>query len=294
MFPAKFEYHAPTSLDEAIKLLAEGDGDVKVLAGGHSLLPLMKLRLAQPSALVDIGRIDGLSGIQVTDDAVMIGPMTTHYMIESSAELKEKLPILAQCASVIGDLQVRNCGTIGGSLAHADPAGDLPAVILALDAEVKVQGKNGERIIKAADFFVEMLTSALEPDEILVGVRLPLPSPGTGSAYLKMDHPASHYALCGVAALVTRSNGNVSDVRVGITGVGPKAYRATGVEQALKGQPASADTIRAAAEKAADGQEPLDDLHASSEYRAHLARVYTRRALEQAARPGTAEAERER
>jgi aerobic carbon-monoxide dehydrogenase medium subunit len=294
MFPAKFEYHAPTSLDEAIKLLAEGDGDVKVLAGGHSLLPLMKLRLAQPSALVDIGRIDGLSGIQVTDDAVMIGPMTTHYMIESSAELKEKLPILAQCASVIGDLQVRNCGTIGGSLAHADPAGDLPAVILALDAEVKVRGKNGERIIKAADFFVEMLTSALEPDEILVGVRLPLPPRGTGSAYLKMDHPASHYALCGVAALVTRSNGNISDVRVGITGVGPKAYRATGVEQGLKDQPANADTIRAAAEKVADGQDPLDDLHASSEYRAHLARVYTRRALEQAARPGTAEAERER
>jgi carbon-monoxide dehydrogenase medium subunit len=294
MFPAKFEYHAPTSLDEAIKLLAEGDGDVKVLAGGHSLLPLMKLRLAQPSALVDIGRIDGLSGIQVTDDAVMIGPMTTHYMIESSAELKEKLPILAQCASVIGDLQVRNCGTIGGSLAHADPAGDLPAVILALDAEVKVRGKNGERIIKAADFFVEMLTSALEPDEILVGVRLPLPPRGTGSAYLKMDHPASHYALCGVAALVTRSNGNISDVRVGITGVGPKAYRATGVEQALKGQPANAETFARAAEQAADGQEPLDDLHASSEYRAHLARVYTRRALEQAARPGTAEAERER
>jgi carbon-monoxide dehydrogenase medium subunit len=294
MFPAKFEYHAPTNLDEAIKLLAEGDGDVKVLAGGHSLLPLMKLRLAQPSALVDIGRIEGLSGISVGQDAVTIGARTTHFEIESSAELKQKLPILSQCASVIGDLQVRNCGTIGGSLAHADPAGDFPAVILALEAEIKAQGKNGERTIRASDFFVEMLTSALEPDEILTQIRIPLSPAGSGSAYLKMDHPASHYALCGVAAIVTRGDGAVSDVRVGITGVGPKAYRASGVEQALRGQPANAETIRAAAERAADGQEPLDDLHASSEYRAHLARVYTRRALEQAAQPGTAEAERER
>jgi carbon-monoxide dehydrogenase medium subunit len=284
MFPAKFEYHAPTSLDEAIKLLSDGDGDVKVLAGGHSLLPLMKLRLAQPSALVDIGRIEGLAGIKVTGEEVMIGPMTTHFMIESSTELREKLPILPECASVIGDLQVRNCGTIGGSLAHSDPAGDLPAVILALDADIKARGPNGERIIKAADFFVDMLTSALEPNEILVGIRIPLPPPRSGGAYLKMDHPASHYALCGVAAILTIDQGNrIADARVAVTGVGPKAYRASSVEQELRGQTASSEVFARASERAADGQDPLGDLHASSDYRAHLARVYTRRSLEQAA-----------
>lgn len=284
MFPAKFEYHRPTSLDDAIKLLEQGDGDVKVLAGGHSLLPLMKLRLAQPKALVDIGRIQGLSGIQVSGDAVVIGPLTTHFMIESSEELQQKLPILPECASKIGDLQVRNVGTIGGSLVHADPAGDLPAVILALDAELKARGPNGERTIKGGDFFVEMLTSAIEPDEILTEIRIPLPPARSGGAYMKMDHPASHYALCGVAAVLTLGEGDkISEARVAVTGVGPKAYRATGVEEALKGQPANLDSYTKAAEKAADGQDPLSDIHASAEYRAHLARVYTRRALEQAA-----------
>jgi carbon-monoxide dehydrogenase medium subunit len=292
MFPAKFDYHAPTSLDEAIKLLAAGDGDVKVLAGGHSLLPLMKLRLAQPQALVDIGRIQGLSGIRVEGDTVVIGAMTTHAEIESSPELKQRLPILAECASVIGDLQVRNRGTLGGSLAHADPAGDFPAVILALDAELKARGPNGERTIRAGDFFVDMLTSALEPAEILTEIRIKTSASGTGGAYLKMDHPASHYALTGVAAVLSVQNGQIADARVAVTGVGPKAYRATGVEAALKGQPATAETFAKAAERAADGQDPLDDLHASSEYRAHLARVYTRRALEKAATPG-AEAERD-
>ena len=294
MFPAKFEYHAPTSLDEAIKLLDEGNGDVKVLAGGHSLLPLMKLRLAQPKALVDIGRIQGLSGIKVTADGVTIGARTTHAEIESSEELKRALPILPECASVIGDLQVRNCGTIGGSLAHADPAGDFPAVILALDAELIARGPKGERTIKAGDFFVDMLTSALEPNEILTEIRIKSLPPKAGSAYLKMDHPASHYALCGVAAIVTLGDdGKIADARIGVTGVAPKAYRATGVEQALKGQPANRDTFAKAAEKAAEGQDTLDDLHASSDYRAHLARVFTRRALERAAQPGEAEAERQ-
>lgn len=283
MFPAKFDYHAPTSLDEAIKLLDQGNGDVKVLAGGHSLLPLMKLRLAQPSALVDITRIEGLSGIRVEGDTVVIGALTTHEMLESSPELRQQLPIISECASVIGDLQVRNRGTIGGSLAHADPAGDLPAVVLALDAEIVARGPRGERTIKAADFFVDMLTSALEPNEILTQIRIPTLPPHTGTAYLKFDHPASHYALCGVAAVLTIQNGTVADARVGITGVGPKAYRASGVEAALKGQPANAETFARAAEKAAEGVDPLDDLHASSEYRAHLARVFTRRALEKAA-----------
>jgi carbon-monoxide dehydrogenase medium subunit len=284
MFPAKFEYHAPTTLDEAVKLLSAGNGDVKILAGGHSLLPLMKLRLAQPQAVVDIGRIDGLAGIKVGGDAVTIGAMTTHATIEASDDLKQRLPLLPECASVIGDLQVRNCGTIGGSLVHADPAGDLPAAVLALNAELTARGPKGERVIKAGDFFVDMLTTALEPDEILTEIRVPLLPARSGSAYLKMDHPASHYALCGAAAvLVLGSGNNISEARVAITGVGPKAYRASGVEAALRGQPATVESFSKAAEQAAEGQDPLGDIHASSEYRAHLARVYTRRALELAA-----------
>jgi carbon-monoxide dehydrogenase medium subunit len=294
MFPAKFDYHAPASLDEAIKLLSEGGDEVKVLAGGHSLLPLMKLRLAQPKAVVYIGNIAELKGIKVEGDRVTIGALTTHAEVARSAELKERLPILSECAEVIGDLQVRNVGTVGGSLAHADPAGDLPAVMLALEAEMVARGPNGERTIPAAEFFVGMLTSALEPSEILTQVRIPLPAPNTGGAYLKFDHPASHYALCGVAAIVTRGgDGNISDARVAVTGVGPIAYRASGVEAALKGKPASAETFAEAAQQAAEGQDAQGDLHASSEYRAHLARVFTRRALEKAAQPGAAEAERE-
>jgi carbon-monoxide dehydrogenase medium subunit len=282
MYPAAFDYHAPETLDEAIRLLAEGDGDVKVLAGGHSLLPLMKLRLAQPRALVDIGRISGLSGITVGDAAVTIGALTTHAEVARSAALREKLPILAECAEHVGDLQVRNRGTLGGSLAHADPAGDLPAVILALDAELVARGPNGERVIGAGDFFVDLLTSALEPSEILTSIRIPLLPAHSGGAYLKFDHPASHYALCGVAAVLTLSGSTIADARVAITGVGPKAYRATGVESALKGGSASAAGFEAASASAADGQDTLGDLHASSEYRAHLARVFTRRALEAA------------
>ena len=293
MFPAKFDYHAPASIDEAIQLLSQGDGDVKVLAGGHSLLPLMKLRLAQPSAVVYIGNIQELKGIRVEADRVVIGALTTHAEVARSEELKQRLPILSECAEVIGDLQVRNVGTVGGSLAHADPAGDLPAVMLALEAEMVARGPNGERTIPAGEFFVGMLTSALEPNEILTQIRIPVLPANTGGAYLKFDHPASHYALCGVAAVVTRGDdGNISDARVAVTGVGPIAYRATGVEDALRGKPATAETFAQVAEHAADGQDVQGDLHASSEYRAHLARVFARRALEKAAQPGTAEAER--
>lgn len=282
MYPAAFDYHAPSTLDEAIKLLAEGDGDVKVLAGGHSLLPLMKLRLAQPRAVVDIGRISGLSGVRLEGNSIVIGALTTHAEVARSSEIQQRLPLLAECASHIGDLQVRNKGTIGGSLAHADPAGDLPAVALALEAEITARGPNGERTIGAGDFFVDLLTSALEPSEILTSIRLPLLPAGAGSAYLKFDHPASHYALCGVAAVLVVHGGTVAEARVGITGVGPKAYRASSVEAALQGQPANADSFAQAAGGAADGQDVLGDLHASSEYRAHLARVFARRALEAA------------
>jgi carbon-monoxide dehydrogenase medium subunit len=242
----------------------------------------MKLRLAQPRAVVDIGGIGGLSGIRLEGNSIVIGALTTHAEVAGSSEVQQRLPMLAECASHIGDLQVRNRGTIGGSLAHADPAGDLPAVVLALEAEVTARGPNGERKIAAGDFFVDLLTSALEPSEILTSVRLPLPPAGAGGAYLKFDHPASHYALCGVAAVLVVSGGAIAEARVGITGVGPKAYRATSVEAALKGKPANAESFAQAASTAADGQDVQGDLHASSEYRAHLARVFTRRALEAA------------
>jgi aerobic carbon-monoxide dehydrogenase medium subunit len=283
MFPAKFEYHAPSTLDEAIKLLADGDGDVKVLAGGHSLLPLMKLRLAQPKALVDISKISGLSGVKTGGGWVAVGALTTHAQVATSEEIKSKLPLLAECAATVGDLQVRNCGTLGGSLAHADPAGDLPAAALALNAEMKLRGPNGERGVKAQDFFVGLLTSALETNEILTEVHMRELPANSGSAYLKFDHPASHYAICGVAVVLTVEDGHISDARVAITGVADKAYRAEAVEAVLKGHHPDAETITAAAQHAAEGVEALGDLHASSEYRAHLARVYTRRALEAAA-----------
>ncbi len=282
MFPAAFEYHRPTSVQEAVALLEQSGGDAKVLAGGHSLLPLLKLRLAEPAALIDIGRLPGMTGIQNQGGELVIGSLTTHATIATSDAVKEAAPLLAEAANVIGDQQVRNRGTIGGSLAHADPAGDLPAVILALEAQVKAVGPNGERTIAANDFFVDMLTSALGESEILTEIRIPALPSGAGTAYLKMDHPASHYALCGVAAIVQLSGGNVQDVRVAVTGVGPKAYRATGVEDALRGQAANESSVEQAAQHAADGIDALGDIHASTEYRSHLARVFAKRALNQA------------
>ena len=282
MFPAAFEYHRPTSVQEAVALLEQSGGDAKVLAGGHSLLPLLKLRLAEPAALIDIGRLPGMTGIQNQNGELIIGSLTTHATVATSDAVKQAAPLLAEAANVIGDQQVRNRGTIGGSLAHADPAGDLPAVILALEAQIKAVGPNGERTIPANDFFVDMLTSALQESEILTEIRVPALPSGAGTAYLKMDHPASHYALCGVAAIVQLSGGNVQDVRVAVTGVGPKAYRATGVEEALRGQAANESSVEQAAQHAADGIDALGDIHASTEYRSHLARVFAKRALNQA------------
>jgi aerobic carbon-monoxide dehydrogenase medium subunit len=282
MFPAAFEYHRPSTVQEAVALLEQSGGDAKVLAGGHSLLPLLKLRLAEPRALIDIGRLPGMTGIQSQGGDLVIGSLTTHAVIASSDAVKQAAPLLAEAANVIGDQQVRNRGTIGGSLAHADPAGDFPAVILALEAQIKAVGPGGERTIPASDFFVDMLTSALGESEILTEVRIPALPGGAGSAYLKMDHPASHYALCGVAAIVQVASGSVQDVRVAVTGVGPKAYRATGVEDALRGQAASAESVEQAAQHAADGVDALGDIHASTEYRSHLARVFAKRALNEA------------
>ncbi len=281
MYPAQFDYVAPTSLDEALKLLAEGGGDAKLLAGGHSLLPMMKLRLAQPAKLIDLRKVPGLTEIKVSGDGVTIGAMVTHAQVASSPEIRRALPALAETAEKIGDLQVRNRGTIGGSLAHADPAGDLPATFLALEGEVAVRGTGGERTIRAADFFVDILTTSLGEDEIITRVRFPTQSGRVGAAYLKFDHPASHYALTGVAAVVTLGDdGKIQRARIGVTGVGPKAYRAESVEQAIVGK--GADAASEAAQTAADGIDCNDDIHASAEYRAHLARVFTRRALEAA------------
>jgi len=281
MYPAQFEYVAPESLDEAIKLLAESGGEAKILAGGHSLLPAMKLRLAQPGTIIDLRKVPGLNEIKVDANGTTIGAMVTHVNVARSAEIQRALPALAEAASVVGDIQVRNRGTIGGSLAHADPAGDPPAAFLALDGSVVAKGPNGERTIPGTEFFIDILTTALAEDEIVTGVTFPVLAPGTGTAYVKFEHPASHYALTGVAAAVKLDgSGNVESVKVGVTGVGPKPYRATAVEEALVGK--GAEAVADAAAHAADGIDCNDDIHASADYRAHLAVVFTRRALQAA------------
>src|ERR687885_110064 len=281
MFPAKFAYAAPSSLQEAVALLE--DPEAKVLAGGHSLLPLMKLRLAQPRLLVDIGRIPGLAYIRAEDGVLAIGALTTYRDLQLSQEVHQYAPVLAEAAHEVGDPQVRAKGTLAGALAHADPAGDLPAVVLALGGTVRALGPNGERDIDFDGFFVDMLTTTLQEREIIREVRLRVQPPGSGAAYHKFDQPASHYALTGVCAVVTLNAGAIGSVRLGVTGVGPKAYRPTAVEQALVGKPAEEEAVKAAVQTVADGIDVQGDIHASPEYRAHLARVLTRRAVLQAA-----------
>lgn len=280
MFPAKFAYAAPKSLQEAVGLLE--DPEAKILAGGHSLLPLMKLRLAQPKLLVDIGRIPGLSYVRTENGQVAIGAMTTYREIGASDEVHQRLPVLAEAVHEVGDPQVRAKGTLAGALAHADPAGDLPAVVLALGGAVRAVGPDGERDIDLEGFFVDMLTTSLQEKEIIREVRLNVPAAGAGSAYLKFDQPASHYALTGVCAVVTVSGGKIASARVGVTGVGTKAYRPTAVEQALVGSSTDEEAIRSAVETVADGIDVQGDIHAGPEYRAHLAKVFARRAVLQA------------
>jgi carbon-monoxide dehydrogenase medium subunit len=283
MIPAAFDYVAPATLGEAVGLLMQHQNDAKILAGGHSLIPAMKLRLAQPALLIDIGRIKDLAYINEDGGQIRIGAMTTHYEIESSARLKEICPLLPECAASIGDVQVRNKGTIGGSLAHADPSADWPAAILALDAEMIAVSAQGERTIRAADFFVDMLTSALEQNEILREIRIAQPKGRTGQAYVKVAQPASGFAVVGVAVSLTRGeDGRCQSASVGITGVSAKAYRAGGVENVLKGSTLDEQAIAAAAAHAADNVDANADLYASAEYRRHLAQVHTRRAIQQA------------
>lgn len=283
MIPSSFDYVAPKSVEDALKFLSEHGEDAKLLAGGHSLLPLMKLRLAAPKYVVDIGRISGLRGIREVEGHIEIGALTTHAEVETSDLLARACPLLRETAREIGDVQVRNRGTIGGSLAHADPAADYPAAILALEAVITAQGAGGERTIAAADFFKGTFETALQSGELLTRVRVARFTPQTGSAYLKVHHPASGYAVVGVAVVLEVDGGRtIRKARVGITGLGPKAFRATAVEKELEGKHPDASVLRAAAARAAEGVTPLSDLNASAEYRADLARTYTRRALEQA------------
>jgi len=271
-------------MEEALRLLERHGDEAKLLAGGHSLLPLMKLRLAAPRFVVDIGRVKGLNTIRLENGHVVIGAMATHADVAGSELLRTKCPLLAETAEHIGDVQVRNRGTLGGSLAHADPAADYPASILALAAEMVATSSSGSRKIVAAEFFVDLLTTQLRPGEILTEVRIPVQAAGTGAAYEKLAQPASGFALCGVAAVVRLDGGGkVADAAVGVTGVGAKAFRATGVENALRGARCGEKEIAAAAGHAAAGIEVLGDLHASSDYRKEMATVYARRALTRAA-----------
>src|SRR2546421_5137081 len=279
MIAAEFDYRRANSLDEALTLLAQNE-EAKILAGGHSLIPAMKLRLAMPSMQVDISRIKDLSYVREEDGQIRIGAMTTHYQIESSDLLKKICPLLPECAASIGDVQVRNKGTIGGSVAHSDPAGDWPAAVIALNAELVVAGKNGERTIKADDFFVDLLTTALEPGEILREIRISKPHGRAGQAYVKMHHPASGFAVVGVAAnLLLDVESGCQMASVGITGVSSKAYRAAAVESGLTGRTLDDKTIADAATRATEGIDVNGDLFASEDYRRHLAQGFTKRAL---------------
>jgi carbon-monoxide dehydrogenase medium subunit len=283
MIPANFDYIAAKNLDEALSLLAHHKDDAKLLAGGHSLLPALKLRLAQPKVLIDIGRIKDLSYIREQGGQIHIGAMTTHFQIETSDLLRHACPLLPETATNLGDLQVRNKGTMGGSLAHADPAADWPAAVLALGAEMVAASPKGERVIKADDFFVELFTTALQPHEVLKEIRIRAPQSRTGQSYLKFRHPASGFAVVGVAVSITLDgSGKCVSAGVGITGVSPKPYRASAVEIALRGKNLDSKTLAEAAAHAADGVRINADLFASGEYRQHLAQVYTRRALETA------------
>jgi aerobic carbon-monoxide dehydrogenase medium subunit len=282
MRPAEFEYHQPTSLDEAISLLDELE-DARPLAGGHSLLPMMRLRLATPAALVDLARIPGLDDISGNGGGVRIGALATHAEVAGSEVAIRIAPVLPETAAMIGDRQVRNCGTIGGSVAHADPAADYPTVLKALGATITVTGKNGEREIAADDFFRGIFETALEPGELVTSVTVPATGSGTGAAYVKHRHPASSYTVVGVAAVVSVENGTCTRARLIVGGVTAPPVDATAAAGTLVGGPDSEEAIAAAAEKVAESlPEAMGDGYASGEYRTHLAGVLTKRALTEA------------
>lgn len=278
MIPTSFEYHRATSVDDALAKLAGGG---KLLAGGHSLVPLMKLRLSEPGVLIDIARIPELAGIREKDGRIEIGAATVHHAVATSSLLHERCPMVAEAAASIGDPQVRNRGTIGGSLAHADPSADMPAVMVALDAEIHLRSAAGTRTVKASDFFQDLFTVDMQLDEILTAVSF---APVKASAYAKLHQRASHYAIVGVAAALEMSGGRMTSARIGLTGATTRAVRLPKVEQALAGKPSTADAIAAAAHNAGAGLEPINsDIHASADYRRAMIDVFVKRAVTAAA-----------
>lgn len=280
MVTSTFEYFAPTTTAEAAELLARHGDSARLLAGGHSLIPLMKLRLAQPQVVIDLGKIASMVYINGHDGGLAVGAMTTYRQLEASDLVKSRAPALAEAAGMVADPQVRNMGTIGGNLAHADPASDLPAVALALGAQIITSSTGEHRTIEIDDFFVDLLTTSLRPAEILSEVVIPALAPRTGTAYAKFGNKASHYAIVGVAAAVTLSaDGACQDARIGVTGAGPKAVRASETEGILRGSRLDDATIQTAAERAGAGIDFNSDVHASAEYRAHLTTVYAGRAI---------------
>lgn len=282
MFPPKFDYRRPASVQEAVSLLQQNP-DAKILAGGHSLLPVMKLRLANPAALIDIGRIAELKGISQNNGSVVIGSTTTHFEITHSADVKRSAPLLAEAAAYVGDRQVRYRGTIGGNLSHADPASDLPAVVLALGAKLHISGPGGSRVVNASDFFVDLMTTSLGEGEILTAVEIPAAGERTGSAYGKFEHPASGYALCGAAAVVTRNtDGSCASARLCFNGVSVKPVDASAVTDALIGSDLSDGAIDAAVDAHLSIPDPMGDVFASADYRAELAKSYGKQALKAA------------
>ena len=277
MIPQEFDYSRPTTVQEAVDLLA--DGEAKVLAGGMSLIPLMKLRLSAPEHVVDLGRIPELNRIAEDGGSLHLGALLTHHQVASSDLVQEKCPLMAETAAHIGDAQVRNMGTLGGSAAHADPAADYPAALCALEAKVKLVRKDSERVMSIEDFFVDVLTTAVEPEEIITELVLPIEEPGTGVSYQKLRQPASGFAIVGIAARVRKDGGKITMARIGVTGLGATAYRATGVEALLEGTEGSQADVARASAAVDEGIEANSDLHASSDYRKHVARVYTARAV---------------
>ena len=283
MFPASFGYVAARSVEDALNLMAKHGEDGKLLAGGHSLIPAMKLRLQSPRTLIDLGTVAGLRGIRLDNNELVIGALTVHGDIAASDLVRKHLPGLAEAASVIGDMQVRNRGTIGGSVAHADPGADFPVILTALNAAFVVQSKAGTRIISVDDFFTDFFTTAMNANEILTEIHVPLPGAASGSAYTKLPHPASGYIVVSAGALITRqASGTCTASRIAIGGLGSGPLRAIATEMELQGKPLTPQLITSAAAKAADESDPVDDPYASADYKKYVATVYARKAIETA------------
>jgi carbon-monoxide dehydrogenase medium subunit len=285
VIPSPFDYVAASSVEEAVQALAQAGEDAKVLAGGQSLVPVLRLRLATPTTLVDLNKISELRGVREDGDAIVVGAMTTHHDVINNDLIAEHAALLALATQTVGDPQIRHRGTLGGALVHADPAGDLLAPAVALDAEMVIVGPSGQRTVPAGEFFVDLFTTAVGPDEVLVEVRIPKKT-GWGAHYEKFNRVAQAWSIVAVAAAVLIENETITQARVALTNMGATPVRAVGVEQALIGQQASAETIRAAAEHAADGTTPTSDGNADADYREHLARVLTGRAVAAAAGVG--------